>query len=135
MEDQIDSKEELEQLQQLNQALRENADLKQEKLNVQEKVIDLQMQAISGQEKVISAQQERMGLQDETINLQREQIKEKDQLIAKLQKEAALLTRQLQARQETVDTDRYDSQVPSSSGHFPRPSKKSLLKKRRRQRS
>ena len=68
------------------------------------------------------------------ISLLREKLELQDQAFAELQEEIALLNQRLQAMEDSAETDGYGSQVPSSSERFPRPTKKSLLKKQRRQR-
>lgn len=118
MEQQIDCQEEVEQLQAWNQALKENNDLKREALDRQEKLISLQQETIGKYEQIISGQEEL--------------IRVKGQLIAALQREVTLLNQKLEAMQDSVDADGNDDQALSASVRFPRPTKKSLLKKNRR---
>jgi transposase len=98
MADLIGNEEELNLLRQENQTLRDQANLLQKTIRVQE----------------------------ETIGL-------KDQLIAALQRETMLLTKQVQAMETRSEKDRYGSPMPPSSVRFSRPPK-SLRKKSSKQR-
>ncbi len=100
MADLIGNEEELNLLRQENQTLRDQANVLQKTIRVQE----------------------------ETIGLLREQIGLKDQLIAALQRETMLLTKQVQAMETRLEKDRYGSPMPPSSLRFSRPPK-SLRKK------
>jgi hypothetical protein len=79
MADLIGNEEELNLLRQENQTLRDQANVLQKTIRVQE----------------------------ETIGLLREQIGLKDQLIAALQRETMLLTKQVQAMENRSEKDRY----------------------------
>jgi hypothetical protein len=105
MADPIGNEEELNLLRQENQTLRDQANVLQKTIRVQE----------------------------ETIGLLREHICLKDQLIAALQRETMLLTQQVQAMENRSEKDRYGSPMPPSSVRFSRPPK-SLRKKSSKQR-
>lgn len=105
MADLIGNEEELKRLRQANQTLRDQANVLQKTIRVQE----------------------------ETIGLLREHIGLKDQLIAALQRETMLLTKQVQAMANRSEKDRYGSPMPPSSVRFSRPPK-SLRKKRSKRR-
>jgi hypothetical protein len=95
MADLIGNEEELNLLRQENQTLRDQANLLQKTIRVQE----------------------------ETIGLLREHIGLKDQLIAALQRETMLLTKQVQAMGNRSEKDRYGSPMPPSSVRFSQPPK------------
>ena len=103
-------------LQQENQSLRNKAEGLQKALELQNEVIRLLEVSEKQKEELISLQRERIELQDEAN--------------ARLRQEVARLNKQLRAMEGLVATGSDASQ----SGGFPRPSKKSLLKKQRRKR-
>lgn len=106
MADLIGNEEELNLLRQENQMLRDQANLLQKTIRVQE----------------------------ETIGLLREQIGLKDQLIAALQREATLLTQQVQEIEDQLKKGSYGGPMPSSSVRFSRPPKSARKKSSKKRR-